>query len=248
MTHVSDLSSRSSRIIATHSAIAGLCPLIPLPFVDDMVIRRIHRRMCVALFEAHGLQLTPAGAKALTAAPSGWMRGAATSMALFPLRKVMRKIVYLLAIKDCSEVASAVFHDGWLLAQLLEHPPAGRKAGQALDNPKYLKKVRKAMLGTYVDVDPAPLRRALVGAFLGARVGAEHAAGAVQRLLRSRGEAGEAGVADPGAAQGVEPLVSRMRDAAMGQWKYLDALSRSFHRHLGRRAAPEEPARDAAQA
>ena len=220
MPHTRDISPRSLRIVATHSAIAGLCPLIPLPYVDDLLIRQVTRRMCGALFEAHGLHLTPASARALTSAPTHWLRGAATSLALFPARKLLRKIVYLMAIKDCSEVASSVFHDGWLLARLLERDPQAR----SLEDPRYLHKVRKAMLQTYADIDPAPLRRALVGAFLGARVGAGHAVRAVQRLRR-----GDA--AGPG--DRVEDLIGRMRAAAMGEWRYMDALERSFARRLG---------------
>ena len=220
MPHTRDISPRSLRIVATHSAIAGLCPLIPLPYVDDLLIRRVTRRMCGVLYEAHGLHLTPASARALTRAPTHWLRGAATSVALFPVRKLLRKVVYVMAINDCAQVASSVFHDGWLLARLLERGPQAR----SLEDPRYLHKVRNAMLQTYADINPAPLRRALVGAFLGARVGAEHAVRAVQRLRR-----GDA--AGPG--DRVDDLISRMRAAAMGEWRYMDALERSFARRLG---------------
>lgn len=214
MTRARGISPRSSRIVASHSAIAGLCPLIPLPFVDDLLIRRVTRRMVGALFDAHGLTVTAAGEKALTAGSTGWLRGAATSMALFPVKRLLRKVVYLLAIKDCADVASVVFHDGWLLAHWLERAPHG--ASRA--DPKLLQRVRAAMLRTYRDIDPAPLRRALVGAFLGVKVGAE---AAVQRL-RGAGPDADAG----------EGLVDRMRAAAMGQWKYMDALEQRFREHM----------------
>ncbi len=224
MTHAHGISPRSLRIIAAHSALAGVCPLIPLPYVDDLVIRRITRRMCSALYEAHDLHLTPSGERVLTAAPSVWRRGAATSAALFPMRKLLRKVAYLLAIKDCSDVASSVFHDGWLLAHLLEHGQHGR--GPSLEDTRYLQKVRKAMLRTYKDVDPAPLRRALLGAFLGARVGVEHAVQAVQRRRGDKAAPVESN-------KEVEPVASRMQAAAMGQWQYLDLLERRFRRQLG---------------
>lgn len=215
MTHARGISPHSLRIVASHSAVAGLCPLIPLPYVDDVLIRRISRRMFQALFAAHGLTLTQAGEKALLAGQTGWLRGAATSMALFPIKKLMRKVVYLLAIKDCGDVASAVFHDGWLIAHLLEHPPRG----ETLTDPKVLRRVRKKMQQTYADIDPAPLRRALTGVYRAAKVGAEYAA---QRL---RG--GEPDVA------GAEALGARMRAAAMGQWKYIDALEQRFRERMG---------------
>jgi len=222
MTHASGISPRALRIVAAHSAIAGLCPLIPLPYVDDLLIRRINGRMCKTLFEAHDLTLTSSAERVLTDTPSKWLRGAVTSVALFPVRKAMRKIVYVLAIRDCADVASAVFHDGWLLAYLLEH--GGQRRGPALDDTRYLQKVRKAMRRTYQEIDPAPLRRALVGAFLGARVGAGHAVRAVQRM-RGGGEATH--------SKGVENLIGEMRAAAGTQWHYLDALEQRFRRHLG---------------
>ncbi len=205
---------------------AGLCPLIPVPFVDDLIIRRISRHMAEALFEAHQRALTDAGAKALTATSPGWVRGAASSIAMMPVRKVLHKVMYLLAIKDCADVSSAIFHDGWLLAYWLEHGAHDVKPGH-WDDTRYLQKVRKAMQRTYKDIDPAPLRRALVGAFLGAKVGAEQGARAAQRLLRP-GSAGEATADDAH----MDTLVSRMRDAAMSQWQYIESLEQTFRHHL----------------
>lgn len=232
MTHAHDTSPRSLRIVAAYSALAGLCPLIPLPYVDDFLIRRVTRRMHGALYDAHGLSLTGSGERVLTEAPSAWMRGAATSLALFPVRKLLRKVVYLLAIRDCADVASSVFHDGWLVARLLEQNDRGSKHGRSLEDTRYLQKVRKAMLRTYKEVDPAPFKRALLGAFAGARVGVEHAAQAIQR--RRGGEAVQAPVLE-GVEHDkrVEPVARRMRTAAMSQWQYLDALEQRFRKHLG---------------
>ena len=233
------ISSRSLRIVASHSAVAGLARLIPVPFVDDAVIRRVTRRMASELFEIHGRSLSEAGAKALSYAPSQWIRGSARSVAMLPLRRVLRKVVYLLAFKDCSDVASTVFHDGWLLARWLERGP---QAGQA-DDAKRLKKVRKAMLRTYMDVDPAPLRRALTGAFLGARVGVE---GAVQVVQRMRKPAGSQEETAP--LESLDRLVARMKEAAQDQWQYMEGLEQSFRRHLGEPAESDASGTSGAQA
>jgi uncharacterized protein (DUF697 family) len=220
----------------------GISPLIPLPFVDEMAIRRISRRMYASLFAAHGMHLGDSGAKVLGKASAGWLRGAATSAALLPLKRLVRKVVYVLAIKDCADVASAVFHDGWLIAHMLERGPEAVRPGLSLADPRYLQQVRKAMTRTYRDIDPAPLRRALVGSFLGAKVGATHAVKAVRGLLRRDGQPANA-AAEPE----VDGLIARMRDAANGQWQYLEALERDFRHHLGLTELREElPAPDAA--
>lgn len=207
------ISPRALRIVASHSALAGLCPLIPLPYVDDVLIRRITRHMYRDLFAAHDLTVTPADEKALLATPSRWLRSAATSVALFPVRKLVRKLVYVLAIKDCGDVASSVFHDGWLLAHLLEHPPQH----DTLTDTAYLKKVRKAMLQTYTDIDPAPLRRALTGAYRAAKIGAEEAA---RRIKGGKPETNDV-------------LTRKLRAAVNSQWPYLDSLAQQFRQNLG---------------
>ncbi|MBA3548266.1 MAG: hypothetical protein H0T76_17430 [Nannocystis sp.] len=212
--------------MAAHAALAGLCPLIPIPYLDEMVIRRIWRRMFRALFDAHGLELGPAGAKLLTRQPSR-LRGAAASVAWLPLRRLLRKVAYVLAIKDCADVAVAVFHDGWLMAHVLQDSQKIAGPGRSPTDPAVLKRIRKAMLRTYEEVDPAPLRRALVGSFHGARVGARHALEAVKRALRREP------IAEEQHGDDVDALSTRMRDAAMDEWQYLEKLEQRFRHNLG---------------
>lgn len=235
MTEDRGISPRSSRIVAAHATIAGLCPLIPVPFVDDMAIRSVVRRMYEQLYAAHGLTLPASGAKILGDKTSTRLRDAMVSVAMYPVKKIVRKIVYVLAVKDCAAVASAVFHDGWLLARVLE----GAIDGATPESPRYLRKVRKAMLKTYEEVDPVPLRRALVGAFLNARVGVRHGVKTLQRLLRERaGRKHEAADVDPTAVEGVEDLSTSVSEAARSESKYMDALERIFRRNLGAPARP----------
>jgi uncharacterized protein (DUF697 family) len=226
MTRAHALSPEATRIVTAHSALAGLCPLIPVPFVDDMLARRIAERMHRSLFAAHDLELTHDGAEILTSGPSGWLRGAATAVALFPIKKLVRKLVFVLAVKDCADVAAAVFHDGWLTAGLLARPPADL----SLTDRDALKRVRAAMLRTYRDINPAPLRHALAGALLAARTGVVRAARRVRH-------------AD--AAPPDETLIEAMRAAAMTRWPYLERVERRFREHLERPAAADGDSRRA---
>jgi uncharacterized protein (DUF697 family) len=245
MTEDHGISPRSSRIVAAHATIAGLCPLIPVPFVDDLAIRNVVQRMYTQLYEAHGYTLPVSGAKILGDKASTRLRDAMTSVVLFPIKKIVRKVVYVLAVKDCADVASAVFHDGWLLARVLEAPLHGADRKPSPEDPKFLRKVRKAMLKTYEEVDPVPLRRALVGAFLNAKVGVRHGVKTLQRLLRERKGKGKKQDVDPAAVEGVQKLSASVSEAAMGEGKYMDALERIFQRHLGQpsRSAAAEAAR-----
>jgi uncharacterized protein (DUF697 family) len=235
------LSPRSARIVATHAALAGLCPLIPVPFVDDLAIRRIVRHMYTALFAAHGYTMPKTGAEILRASPSNRLRDAALAVALFPVKKVVRKLVYVLAVKDCAEVTSATYHDGWLLARVLED---ARRAGHgpSPEDPAFLRRVREATLKTYEDVDPAPLRRALVGSFLGTKVGVRHGLRSLRRLLRDRSSDDAPLATEPASTDAVPDLIARVSLAAKREWQYMAALERSFRRHLG----PPGPGDDAA--
>lgn len=233
------LTPRSSRIVATHAALAGMCPLIPLPFVDDLAIRNITRRMVTALYAAHGLTPPRSAAKLLSAMPANRLHAAFGAVARFAVKKVLHKIVYVLAVKDCADVASTVFHDGWLLAHVLEDPEASPA------NPAYLRRVRKAMLQTYEEIDPAPLRRALVGSFTGAKVGLRHGIHALQRLLRDRKNRDSA--AAPAPPDELEDLTTRVGETAVRESQYMDALERIFRRHLGLPdQVRDEPARHGA--
>lgn len=237
------LSPRSTRIVATHAALAGLCPLIPVPFVDDMVIGAIVDRMNRALFAAHGFRLPAAGAKILRETPANRLRAVATAVALYPLKKIVRKLVYVLAVKDCAEVGSAVFHDGWLLARVLEDARAAGDETSPADL-DHLRRVRAATLATYAEVDPAPLRRALLSSFRGAGVGLKHGVQVLQRLLRERrrGKGKVDAVKDGAAPDGVHDLVDRVTAATRSEWQYMDALEQAFRRHLEAPAIGDEQA------
>ncbi len=232
------LSPRSTRIVATHAALAGLCPLIPVPFVDDLAIRRIVRRMYRSLFAAHGYTIPEGGADLLRTAPTNRVRDAAMAVAMFPVKKVVRKLVYVLAVKDCAEVASSVFHDGWLLAHVLED--ARTNDDPSPEDPAFLRRVREATLETYQDIDPAPLRRALTSSFLGAKVGVRQGLQSLRNLLRDREDTAE----KPPSPDGVRDLAFRVSAATRSEWQYMDALEQSFRRHLGAPAPPRPAAHD----
>ena len=116
-TNVSDAALRT---IASHCAVAGLCPLIPIPFVDDLIVERIHRRMNASLCEQHGIKLLPLSSKLLAESESDLLNGALKGLLMWPIKKLLRKMLIVLAIKNCVDVATEVFHEGWLLARALE--------------------------------------------------------------------------------------------------------------------------------
>jgi hypothetical protein len=107
---------KNQRTIAMHAVLAGLTPLIPVPVVDDLAKNYFRRRLVRRLAEAHGRALAPADAEALAAErETGCLTGCAGTLLLYPLKKVFRKIFFVLEWKRAVDLASRTYHFGYLV-------------------------------------------------------------------------------------------------------------------------------------
>ncbi len=163
-TPTAEISSDALATVAGYSALAGLCPLIPIPFVDDFIIVRIHRRLCWVLFDKHGLHLSENGAKTMTRSPSNVVGGFVKTLLLWPIKKLITKMVYVLAVKSCADVAATMFNEGWLLARALEQGYTSTELLQRGDW-ETLKRLRAAIISARQAVDPSPTQAAMRSAF-----------------------------------------------------------------------------------
>jgi hypothetical protein len=102
--------------ILTHAVLVGLTPLIPLPFMDEVVRELLLRRMVRILAAAHRLDLSPAEVRTLADEPKeNWLKGAAMSVVLMPIRIIVRKAFFVLQGKRVIDLASASYHRGYLI-------------------------------------------------------------------------------------------------------------------------------------
>jgi hypothetical protein len=102
--------------ILTHSVLVGLTPLIPIPFVDEMVRELLLRRMVRILAAAHRVDLSPAEVRTLADEPKeSWFKGAAMSVVLMPIKLIVRKAFFVLQGKRVIDLASTAYHRGYLL-------------------------------------------------------------------------------------------------------------------------------------
>ncbi len=196
------------RSLAARSLLAGLTPLIPVPWLDDAVERGVRRRTLAALLRERGLDPTPADVDVVAGLERSGGRGClgallrgAVEASLYLLRKLFRKLVVVLAVHDGADAASRLFHDAYLLRHALsigalEAGPGGRIDRDAA------RRVRRAMDATLAATDTSPLRQA------------------VRRALVRR-------PAGDGAAAG------RVADALWRQGDYRAALERRLETHLG---------------
>lgn len=102
--------------ILTHSVLVGLTPLIPIPFMDEIVRELLLRRMVRILAAAHRIDLSPAEVRTLADEPKeSWLKGAAMSVVLMPIKIIVRKAFFLLQGKRVIDLASTAYHRGYLI-------------------------------------------------------------------------------------------------------------------------------------
>jgi hypothetical protein len=106
----------NQRSIITHAVLTGLTPLIPVPFVDDLVKGYFQRRLVRSLAAAHGRELTPEEIATLTEdRRSGCTRGCLGQVFIFPLKMIFRKVFFFLEWKRAVDLTSHSYHQGYLL-------------------------------------------------------------------------------------------------------------------------------------
>ena len=104
------------RLVVWDSLVGACCPLLPVPVVDDMALSRVRRRMVTRLAGRWGAALTPEQVALLAGQSRGWTTSRfAGKVFLYPFKRLFRKIVYFLAMKEAVDTFSLLFHQGYLL-------------------------------------------------------------------------------------------------------------------------------------
>jgi|GEM_PF-1416206 len=86
--------------IAVNAVAVGLCALMPVPFLDDVLRRVLMRGLYQAIADRQAVPLDGVALRALTRAPPLRLLGCVGALVLYPLRKLSRKVLYLFAVKD----------------------------------------------------------------------------------------------------------------------------------------------------
>ncbi|MDY7095222.1 MAG: hypothetical protein SX243_19775, partial [Acidobacteriota bacterium] len=259
------------RRLTFYSLLAGLCPFIPIPFLDDRVLDWVRRRMLAEQLERWGRQPQPQQIRTLAGSDEGsLLRGCLSGCFLTPvvkvtiylLRKVFKKILIILTLNESVERFSETFHLGYLMHSALSWDeldlaaPAGAKRS-ALE-------VRRAMLEALDRIDPRPVRQLVQRSLRGSRRlllkasrilgrGVRNSAGEDGADGRAQGAAGAARRYNAEAAEASEhtlaeeesllgSLVDRLATALGAQEGYLRSLQGVFREALDRlRSQPQEP-------
>ena len=225
------------RAVVWDSLLGGLCPLLPIPIVDDLVLARMRRRMVEHLVGRWQVALTPAQLALLSGGRKRGVGRFVLKAAIYPFKEMLRKILYFLAVKDAVDTFSLLFHQGYLVHAALAHGALGR-GGQADD--ARVAATAAAVHGTLEATNTRPLRRLLIGVLRNSR---DLVRGTVRwlaaRLGRRRDVApAVAAMADEGASRpelgspDAEQLLDRLLRALWGERSYLERLEADLARRL----------------
>ena len=107
-------------VLVTHAVLTGLTPLIPVPLVDDLVKSYFRKRLVRSLAGSAGRPLTGEELDALASeGESGCLSGCATTVLVYPLKAVFRKLFYFLEWKRAVDLTSRTYHFGYLVGHAL---------------------------------------------------------------------------------------------------------------------------------
>jgi hypothetical protein len=138
-------------LVARYALLAALCQLIPVPILDAMAESFIRRRLTRLQLETAGISPRPGDVAMLGDGSAGGCMGMVISLVMWPFRKALAYVLWVLLIKRMVDVFSDV-----VARAVLVHEAAEVRAlpGNAVQ-------VRAAMQRALRHTDVRPLERAV---------------------------------------------------------------------------------------
>src|SRR5262245_18034736 len=209
------MTSANQQQIILHSILAGLTPLIPIPFLDDLIKTYFKRRMVRKLAASHSQMLRDTDVETLADdKDSGCLAGCLTTLLLYPLKAIFRKIFFFLEWKRAIDTVSHTYYQGFLIEFALAEnwlAPAGRIA--ATD-------ARRVIDHLLQQINTSLIDRAVKGVFNQSKATVKKAANVLKeglrRLMRRPSQAQVAKVLEPVEAEEekqLEGVVAQLQNA-----------------------------------
>lgn len=151
---------KNNREIVQYAVLVALTPLVPVPFLDDIVKSYLQRKMVRKLGESYQYNFSDAEIKALAdEESSGCLKGCLGMIVIYPFKKIFRKIFFFLEWKRAIDLASYTLHHGILVDYAMSEgwcAPASLKSAA---------EVREAIDAVLREVNTKPLEAVLKAAF-----------------------------------------------------------------------------------
>ena len=184
----------SFRLYFHYCLLGGLCPLIPVPFIDEWALNRVRKSLVSQILLKNGIELTKNQIKYLVYGfdeKKGCMKTLITlpfvifwKVVLYPLKRMFKKLVFILILKESSEAVSRLFHHSCLLEHAIKNGYL-RKAGNS-GNEKNVLPVNRAIEVTLSKVDTRPFNQIVKRSLSGSKKLLRGAAGRFGRVLRNK--------------------------------------------------------------
>ncbi len=86
--------------------LSGLCSVVPVPFLDDILLRRVRKGLVHRILQKHGSDLNPETIKPVYAGPPRGCLGTAVGLVFSAIKKLIKKLVktvfFFLAIRSAA--------------------------------------------------------------------------------------------------------------------------------------------------
>lgn len=142
-------------LLTRYAVLVALTELVPVPLLDRGLENVLRRRLVRALLARHGVTLDDAAIRMLADEPGGGCLGCLAAIVLWPIKKLLKSVVFVFQAKAMADKVSDVVHRSLLLEEALE---SGWLPGDA-------ENVRAAMDRSLEKVDVRVVERAVLGTF-----------------------------------------------------------------------------------
>jgi hypothetical protein len=156
------------RRLTFFSVVGGLCPLIPVPFMDDWALEQVQRRMIWEIGRDQGLGWSSQEVKILAGAEEDVRMGclgrvvwAVSEVSGAILGKLFRTVFYFLTIRRSARRSAETLQLGYLVLHAARLPPSRVPTAA----PAWPQTVRRAVAAALAEVDSGPVYRTLARDF-----------------------------------------------------------------------------------
>jgi hypothetical protein len=129
-------------ILLYHAILIGASPLIPVPFVDELIAAYFWRRLVAEIAKLHALKLSKEEIRQLASQQdTGCLNGCST-LIILPLRELYREIFFWLEWRRGIDLATKAYYFGYLLNFTFE-----KVDFQSQNIPKYRVAIQSSLSG-----------------------------------------------------------------------------------------------------
>lgn len=114
--------------VRVHLVVYAAAVFVPVPFLDDVIAGRSLARAMQEVARTRGVALPDAEARVLAGPRGSWVLGCLWALAKWPVKKLLRYVLFLWSVKDAVDALAEGAHRLHLLELALER---GRLLGEA---------------------------------------------------------------------------------------------------------------------